>query len=85
MIEVSANFKENELEIVGQDQGIGISEDDQQHLFQRFFRGKNVSNIQGTGLGLHIIGNYLELLDARIDFRSSVNGGSTFTVSIPSN
>ncbi|MEO5995942.1 MAG: PAS domain-containing sensor histidine kinase [Chitinophagaceae bacterium] len=84
VIEVSANFKDNELEVVVLDHGLGISEEDQQHLFQRFFRGKNVSNIQGTGLGLHIIGNYLELLNGSIAFKSSVNGGSIFTFNIPS-
>ena len=84
-IEVSANFKENELEMAVSDHGIGISEEDQQHLFQRFFRGKNVSNIQGTGLGLHIIGNYLELLNGTINFKSSLNDGTTFIVVIPYN
>lgn len=38
----------------------GISEEDQHHLFERFFRGKNVTNIQQTGFGLHIVGKYLE-------------------------
>ena len=82
-IEVSSNFREKELEITVKDNGIGISDEDQQHLFQRFFRGKNVTNIQGTGLGLHIIGKYLELLNGTIDLKSSLNNGSTFTVKIP--
>lgn len=36
------------------DKGIGISEEDQRHLFERFFRASNAGTIQGTGLGLHI-------------------------------
>lgn len=83
-VEVHANFMKKELEIIISDYGIGISEEDQEHLFERFFRGKNVSNIQGTGLGLHIIRNYLELLNGRITFKSTVNGGSTFIITIPS-
>jgi len=82
-IEVISHCGESELEIGVKDSGIGISEEDQQHLFQRFFRGKNVTNIQGTGLGLHIVGKYLELLNGRIDLKSSLNSGSTFTVYIP--
>lgn len=83
LIEVNIHFKEDELEIVIKDNGIGISEADQQHLFKRFFRGKNVSNIQGTGLGLHIIKNYLELINGSIDLKSNINSGTVFTIHIP--
>src|SRR5262249_29427579 len=43
----------NELEIRVRDEGAGISESDQQHLFSSFFRGTNATNVEGTGLGLH--------------------------------
>jgi PAS domain S-box-containing protein len=66
-----------------QDSGIGISEEDQQHLFERFFRARNAANIQGSGLGLHIIGKYLELLNGTIQIKSSLDEGSCFTLSIP--
>ncbi len=62
------------------DNGMGISESDQEHLFERFFRGKNVTNIQGTGLGLHIVSKYVELLDGQIDFVSELEKGTTFTI-----
>jgi signal transduction histidine kinase len=65
------------------DKGIGISEEDQQHLFERFFRAQNASNIQGTGLGLHIVTKYLELLSGTVSFESILNEGTTFTVQIP--
>jgi PAS domain S-box-containing protein len=65
------------------DKGIGISEEDQQHLFERFFRAQNASNIQGTGLGLHIVTKYLELLNGTVSFESKLNEGTTFTVRIP--
>ncbi len=61
------------------DNGIGIAYDDQEHLFERFFRGKNVVNIQGTGLGLHIVSKYVELMDGQIDFVSVLEKGTTFT------
>jgi signal transduction histidine kinase len=65
------------------DSGIGISDEDQQHLFERFFRAKNAINIQGTGLGLHIVTKYLELMNGRIEMCSKLNEGSTFTIYIP--
>ncbi|MBK8387918.1 MAG: PAS domain S-box protein [Saprospiraceae bacterium] len=66
-----------------QDFGIGIPENDQKHLFDRFFRASNVSNIQGTGLGLHIIKQYLSLIEGEIALVSEYHKGTTFTISIP--
>ena len=64
------------------DNGIGISKEDQKHLFDRFFRGTNVTNIQGTGLGLHIVARYAELLNGQVSVESQLNIGTTFTVTI---
>lgn len=71
------------LQIEVADQGIGIPEEDQRHLFGRFFRANNVENIQGTGLGLHIVKRYLELLNGEISFTSQLGAGSTFRLRIP--
>jgi PAS domain S-box-containing protein len=65
------------------DEGIGISEEDQEHLFSSFFRGKNVVNIQGTGLGLHIVKRYVEMLEGDIELESILGKGTRVTVSIP--
>ena len=62
------------------DNGIGISEEDQKHLMERFFRGSNATNIQGTGLGLHIVARYTELMNGAIECRSRVGLGTTFTL-----
>ena len=62
------------------DNGIGISKEDQVHLFERFFRASNVTNIQGTGLGLHIVSKYVELLDGHIQFKSELEKGTSFTI-----
>lgn len=69
------------IEII--DQGIGIPEQEQQHLFTRFFRATNVENIKGTGLGLTIVKRYLNLLGGKIDFKSIQNRGTTFYVWLP--
>lgn len=65
------------------DQGIGIPKEEQENLFGRFFRAKNATNIQGTGLGLNIVGKYLELLNGEISFKSELNVGTTFSIIIP--
>ncbi len=71
------------LEIIVKDEGVGISAEDQQHLFSSFFRGKNVMNIEGTGLGLHIVKRYVDLLNGNIRLESEINKGTTITVTLP--
>jgi len=82
-IEVSSYADNKGLRISVKDQGIGIPEEDREHLFSSFFRGKNVLNIQGTGLGLHIIKRYLTILNGTIQLESRLNEGTTFTIFIP--
>ena len=67
------------------DEGIGIPLDEQQNMFTRFFRARNVTNIQGTGLGLSIVFKYIEILDGTISFKSELNNGTTFTITLPNN
>jgi len=69
------------IEII--DQGIGIPQSEQKYLFDRFFRATNVENIQGTGLGLNIVKNYLHLLGGNITFSSQEGTGTTFRITIP--
>ena len=60
-----------------------ISEQDQAHLFERFFRARTVSTIQGTGLGLYIIARYLELMGGTIALHSVLEQGTTVTLTLP--
>ena len=71
------------LHLCVEDQGIGISDEDQQHLFSSFYRGKNATNIQGTGLGLHIVKRYLDLLGADVHIKSTLNEGTTVCIDVP--
>ena len=82
-IEVFSLFSQNDLVIAVADKGMGISDEDQKHLFERFFRGKNTSHIQGTGLGLHIVGKYLKLMGGRITVESKLNEGTRVSIFIP--
>lgn len=72
-----------ELTIDVCDQGIGIPEEDLQHLFSTFFRGKNAINIEGTGLGLNIVRRYADLMHGTISVSSKLQKGSTFHLSLP--
>lgn len=80
---LKTNISEAEIIIVVSDQGIGIPADEKVHMFERFFRAKNVTNIQGTGLGLNIVSKYVESMQGKIDFESELNQGTTFTITIP--
>lgn len=63
-----------------EDNGMGISEEDKEHLFQRFFRGHNAMNIQGTGLGLNIVASYVEHMYGKISVESKLEKGTKFTI-----
>ena len=82
-IAVQVNRDSSRVTIVVKDQGIGISDADQEHLFQTFFRGKNAQNIQGTGLGLNIVKQYLDMLKGSIQIESELNKGTAVTISFP--
>jgi PAS domain S-box-containing protein len=79
-ITVRSEVGEDSVKISARDEGIGISKEDQKHLFQRFFRGNNASHIPGTGLGLSIVAKYAELMDAVIELNSVEGKGTIFTI-----
>lgn len=82
-IKVRTWVSPKEIKIEVKDEGMGIPKDEQEHLFERFFRSKNATNIQGTGLGLNIVAKYLEVMRGQIRFESEVDQGTTFYLSIP--
>ena len=84
-IELHCTGSEKEIIIQVTDKGIGIPEEEQEHLFTRFFRASNAINIQGTGLGLHIVKRYVELLNGKLEFTSASERGTTFNVTLPRN
>jgi len=81
-VQLTTSIAAGRLVIAVSDDGIGIPKEDQQHLFERFFRGANVANIQGTGLGLNIVRRYLEMMGGGITFQSKP-GRTVFTVDLP--
>lgn len=79
-IGISTEVKEDRITFRVKDHGIGISEKDQQHLFEIFFRGDNALNITGTGLGLHIVRIYAEMMQGTIQFSSKLEEGTEIII-----
>jgi PAS domain S-box-containing protein len=73
----------SDIKIKVKDEGIGIPDEEKEHLFESFFRARNAQNIQGTGLGLHIVKRYADLLNGTIDLKSTIDEGTAVTISIP--
>ncbi|MBC8171138.1 MAG: sensor histidine kinase, partial [Anaerolineae bacterium] len=65
------------------DQGIGILPEDQPHIFELFFRGGNISTVNGRGIGLKIVRDCVESHNGQISVQSEVGRGTTFTVNLP--
>lgn len=81
LIRLTLEFDEQTVRIRVADKGVGIPADEQQRLFQQFFRAKNTTGISGTGLGLSIVKKYLDLVGGSISFESRP-GDTIFTVTL---
>lgn len=79
-IRIDAKADELQATVSVTDKGIGIAQEDLEHLFSSFFRGANAVNIQGTGLGLHIVRRYLDLIGGDITVESKLGEGSCFSI-----
>lgn len=84
-IRLSATYTEDSVTVEVRDEGIGIPQHEVKHIFERFFRASNSSNIQGTGLGLNIVKRYIDLLKGTISFTSELGKGSSFIIILPIN
>jgi PAS domain S-box-containing protein len=78
-IVVSSTVNEK-VHVCVKDNGIGISKKDQEHLFERFYRASNTGNVQGTGLGLHIMKHYVDMLNGSVEVQSEPGKGSKFKI-----
>jgi len=83
LIKFDVSPSENAIIFVVEDQGIGIPQKDQKHIFERYFRAENAVLNQGTGIGLNIARTHLENLGGSIEFTSIENEGTKFVVKIP--
>ena len=82
-IEINSKIENQQLTISIKDNGIGISQENQIRLFERFYRADNASLIQGTGLGLSIVSKYTRAMNGQIEVLSAIDQGTLFTLSFP--
>lgn len=82
-IKVKSKIFDNSLKLTVSDSGIGIPPEEHKHIFERFYRARNATNFEGTGLGLHIVQKYVHLMKGTIAFESKLNGGTDFIVILP--
>src|ERR1700730_11784597 len=80
---IKAGVEDGRLWVAVEDNGIGIPPGDIERLFERYFRGSNVSGIVGTGVGLNLVKMVLDLHGGTVAVESSEGAGSRFTVRLP--
>lgn len=74
---------EHHLKLVIQDRGIGIPAEEQDNLFEIFYRGNNIGLTPGTGMGLAIVKKSVSLMKGQINFTSQIDQGTMFNISLP--
>ena len=84
-VQVKIDADEEKLTVAVSDTGIGISEEETELVFEKFYRAKDkrVSGITGSGLGLALAREVVRLHGGDITVRSQVDQGSTFTMTVP--
>lgn len=82
-VTLSARASEGMIAVSVSDTGCGIAEGDLKHIYEKFYQGETESRSRGNGLGLALVKDIVDLLDAEIKVISEVGKGTTFTVSLP--
>jgi len=84
-VSVTVTANDGHLVVEVGDTGIGMSEEDREHAFEKFYRAKDarVAKITGSGLGLAIAREVVRMHGGDITVESELNRGSTFTLALP--
>jgi len=76
-------FEESKLRLIVKDEGFGISENEKETIFSRFYQTKNNTSNSGFGIGLSLTNNLIKKLNGKISLETAVNVGSVFKVELP--
>jgi two-component system, OmpR family, sensor kinase len=83
-VHVSVSLKSDRISIAIRDEGIGISKESQKHIFEKFYRSKDLAtSFSGLGMGLYIVGEIIKRHGGTVEVLSEIKKGSTFTVHLP--
>jgi two-component system OmpR family sensor kinase len=84
-VKITTKMDNGNLIIVIEDNSIGIKEEDKEKVFDKFYRSDTslTYEIQGTGVGLSIVKDMVELHDGTIELDTNLGKGSTFTITVP--
>ena len=80
---IEINYQKEEIKVSVSDKGVGIPKDEISNLFEPFFRASNVNKVPGTGLGLKISKEYIELHGGELRIESEENEGTTAIINLP--
>lgn len=83
LVEITANKEDNQVTITINDTGIGINEEEQGRIFDRFYRSENTRGMEGTGLGLPIALAIIQYHHGKIEIKSKAYEGSSFIITLP--
>ena len=83
LINVEVNELNDAIQIIVIDYGIGIPEEEQIHLFSSFFRASNTISHHGTGLGLGIVKQFIEIHNGKVNIESKINQGCKVIINLP--
>jgi two-component system OmpR family sensor kinase len=83
LIKIGGAAEPDGVVVTVEDRGVGIPPGDVERVFERYYRGSNVSGIVGTGIGLYFVKMVIELHGGEIAVASREGQGSRFTVRLP--
>jgi PAS domain S-box-containing protein len=85
-IDLSISMDKSKIKLIVADSGLGIPKAEQTRIFEKLFRADNarVADTEGTGLGLYIVKNIINVIGGQISFQSQENKGTVFLVELPS-
>lgn len=83
IIKIDMEIKENELAVTISDSGIGMTEEAQKHIFDKFYQGDTSRKSEGNGLGLALVHKITDMCGGTVSVKSSLGSGAEFTVILP--
>ena len=82
-VEIKLRHIEKYIEVIFEDRGIGIPEEDMVKIFEPFYRGANAHLVPGSGIGLSLVNQIIKNHNGRVKISSQVGKGTNVTILLP--